>query len=663
MSNDQKLISAILAEPENDTHRLIYADWCEAHEDPQRAALIRAQCEHALLEPDSHRAQALQWQIDGLLARHGDRWRAELPSIPAVEWTEFERGLVCAVSVPNYTTLLLHEAQIRAAAPTHTATVKLLEERTDKAGSVPWLQTLRVVAARSNQVLERGSALHALEALELIDVGEYDMIDWLKRCKDDTSIKRFVLRGSHTIGRAFLELLSEGPVSKAPLEELVLGTGFIDYNSGYFDDPTLGSKGAQALAKSAGLGRLKRLDLDRQRIGDEGLEQLLRSGHLQNLETLDIRGGEISALPEFKELPQSGAPFIEIALSGNPIKGEGLSALLRWPRCHRLRTLALDTCEIDAQGARALTDSPCWSTLRKLDLNRNPLGLDGAFVLAGASPPPQLHTLQLSDCDLTKESGSALSSIPWFSRLLHLDLSRNKMDSGLVLQALEGGAIQNLQLTDSALDASSLHRLAALFAQLVHLDLSSNPIKEALPALLQHPAPQLQSLNLSDCELTGHELAPAQTEDHFPALFELNLSGNPLDDAGLNTIIRRSAHLHTLRLRRCGLENSAELLDTPELKNLSVLDLRSNAFEEQELIALVQSPKLERVRLMLSPVNAWSFSNDSRKILESRFGAQWIYGSDDEDSAPPEYPPGDDPSIDDYLPGDMGPFSDGDIPF
>lgn len=52
---ERSLLSAILATPDDDLPRLVYADWLEEHDDPLRAELIRLQCE---IDADPEPAQA-----------------------------------------------------------------------------------------------------------------------------------------------------------------------------------------------------------------------------------------------------------------------------------------------------------------------------------------------------------------------------------------------------------------------------------------------------------------------------------------------------------------------------------------------------------------------------------------------------------------------------
>jgi uncharacterized protein (TIGR02996 family) len=47
MSDRQAFLDAIIAELDNDTVRLVYADWLEEHGEPERAEFIRVQCELA----------------------------------------------------------------------------------------------------------------------------------------------------------------------------------------------------------------------------------------------------------------------------------------------------------------------------------------------------------------------------------------------------------------------------------------------------------------------------------------------------------------------------------------------------------------------------------------------------------------------------------------
>src|SRR5215216_6655639 len=99
------LLAAIIAHPDEDTPRLMYADWLDENGDPARAEFIRLQCaaaerEHTAFvnhdDPDGRRMSALQVQMQA-------RWLAEMPLIHGVHWVGFRRGFP-AIHVTSPTT-------------------------------------------------------------------------------------------------------------------------------------------------------------------------------------------------------------------------------------------------------------------------------------------------------------------------------------------------------------------------------------------------------------------------------------------------------------------------------------------------------------------------------------------------------------------------------
>ncbi|MBV9124085.1 MAG: TIGR02996 domain-containing protein, partial [Planctomycetes bacterium] len=91
MTNEAAFLQAILAEPEEDLLRLLFADWLEEQGDP-RADFIRVQCALArLAEEDPRRNELLQQQRD-LWALHGEEWARPLAGL--VRKYCFRRGFV-----------------------------------------------------------------------------------------------------------------------------------------------------------------------------------------------------------------------------------------------------------------------------------------------------------------------------------------------------------------------------------------------------------------------------------------------------------------------------------------------------------------------------------------------------------------------------------------
>jgi len=68
MTERAALIAAVCQHPHDDTPRLIFADWCEEHGEPDRAAFIRAQIELSRIE-------GLRCAVDGTLCDGYEKWR------------------------------------------------------------------------------------------------------------------------------------------------------------------------------------------------------------------------------------------------------------------------------------------------------------------------------------------------------------------------------------------------------------------------------------------------------------------------------------------------------------------------------------------------------------------------------------------------------------
>src|SRR5690349_5354630 len=91
------LLAAVLADPEDDAPRLVYADWLDENGQPERAAFIRLQVEAARLPGFDPCRDVLGRRAVRLFDRHGADWVAELPRLDGITWAGFERGFPRAV--------------------------------------------------------------------------------------------------------------------------------------------------------------------------------------------------------------------------------------------------------------------------------------------------------------------------------------------------------------------------------------------------------------------------------------------------------------------------------------------------------------------------------------------------------------------------------------
>src|SRR5262245_48641373 len=98
MSSDRAFLADILANPDDDAPRLVYADWLEEHGDPIRAGFIHLQIEHARLPTHDPRRREMVEREKAMLAEHAAAWRSDLPAWTRREVCWFRRGFVAQVS-------------------------------------------------------------------------------------------------------------------------------------------------------------------------------------------------------------------------------------------------------------------------------------------------------------------------------------------------------------------------------------------------------------------------------------------------------------------------------------------------------------------------------------------------------------------------------------
>jgi uncharacterized protein (TIGR02996 family) len=99
MNDGDALLAAILADPDDDIPRLVYADWLQENGDEARAEFIRLQCELERCESGSSRHLELRRSAARLLIRHRNQWLMELPRSVRGAHYHFRRGFVQVVEV------------------------------------------------------------------------------------------------------------------------------------------------------------------------------------------------------------------------------------------------------------------------------------------------------------------------------------------------------------------------------------------------------------------------------------------------------------------------------------------------------------------------------------------------------------------------------------
>ncbi|AWM36596.1 hypothetical protein GobsT_55890 [Gemmata obscuriglobus] len=412
MSDRAALLSAICAQPEEDTPRLAFADWLD---------------EHAGTFPipaDAHaRARFIRDDI-GMSARpecDPERLRWELIEKPRRE----------------------QEPWIRV---THTPEV-LTPER---AGGVlkrgfPWWVRLRPseLLANADRVLPQVPG-------GVLTFANPDA-HWAALARSPHLGRLAGLHIRQTqLSPAALQLLVESPHA--------VGIGWFSAGS-----DGLTSAALPVLTRSEFLARLTRLDLDgRQWAGGAFVNSFAQVAHPVRLRELGLAESGLSGAHLQRLLTSFAAEGLErLALAVNPIGRAGHEAVALLP-LDRLRKLDLSETAPGAEGLRWLSTSLTLSRLERLGYRRNHVSSALAAELAACHEVSNLRVLDLAYNPIGNAGSAALFRSPHFAGLLYLNLSYCMVGDEGVRALLESpllGTLVLLDLTGSPASAEVLERL------------------------------------------------------------------------------------------------------------------------------------------------------------------------------------------------------------
>jgi uncharacterized protein (TIGR02996 family) len=226
MSGQDDFLTAVLERPDDDTLRLVYADWLQERGDP-RAEFIRVQIALASAAPDDPQVNTLQSYERDLLAEHSQNWCVLLGLEP--EQCVFRRGFVEAVEIHAGQFLKAPEKVLQAAPVRRVHFLHATNHIRELAGC-HWLEKISTLDLSGNAIRDDGAA--ALAASPHL-----------------TNLATLNLSGC--------EIHAEGAVH---------------------------------LADTVFLSHLQELQLAGCGIGADGLRAILRSRGLQRVTALDVRG-------------------------------------------------------------------------------------------------------------------------------------------------------------------------------------------------------------------------------------------------------------------------------------------------------------------------------------------------------------------------------------
>ena len=143
MTDEEALLAAICASPDEDTPRLAFADYLDeqgGEANVARAAFIRIQCELARLPANATEAIAARQTEMDLWAAHRREWKQRIPDIPGINWRGYDRGFLTTIDAEQMSLFVRHANELFAVAPVQN--VRILHANPNTTGAIVGLQRL-----------------------------------------------------------------------------------------------------------------------------------------------------------------------------------------------------------------------------------------------------------------------------------------------------------------------------------------------------------------------------------------------------------------------------------------------------------------------------------------------------------------------------------------
>ncbi len=539
MTESDALYRAILAQPEEDTPRLVYADWLQENDRPEEAEFIRIGC-RLQAESPAHpeytewlaRKEELTFQLGthnpgpkpvlagGLKVASGEDW-----------WRISNRGF------PRY---LEYDADLRFG----LKPIKAVAAGLTKAFAVlpsRWF-VMRWVTANQLAHFLRCPVVEQIDTLTLqLRVGDVPHDDAARLLSSATHLRN--LRGASL---AF-DIGEDGALALAASENL----GRMQWLK--LQSSALTPAAVRALAAAPWFRNLRSLRLDD--LSPDAFDELSRSSPFPHLHTLEL-GGTLSAFPPavWRRITQSKAfPQLTRLVLGSTGLGIGGAESLSRPLEFRLTSLDLSWNALSNDGAEWLAQAPWFDSLRWLTLRGNMIGPTGAKALLGSRKLAALQHLDVSYNPVGVGGLRAIAGNPALRGLIALNLSCRSFDNGPLntkhfqdfFTRMNMPELRNLSLFGRPVGGRAVRLLTQeKFQNLTRLNLRGCRLTDnAVSALLQsRTMDNLIELDLSDNGLS-EGVKPLTNTQNLPKLAKCYLSGNPIPNSLLKQLTKRAGVL------------------------------------------------------------------------------------------------------------------------
>jgi len=452
MSDEAALLAAIFAHPEEDTPRLVYADWLDEQggkANAERAEYIRLECELAQIDEDdisretSARQKVLSARSNEIEERYRKAWGAALvgrkgPLRGRGCFFHFRRGFPGNAYAPADRLIAEGDTLFSVAPITELDVTDVAPDNLEPLLERPWMANVRhlTLSGTYNDDDPRPDWSELADCPHLCNLNYL----WLARGQlPKAGGARIAARNPFPRLRRFM--LSEND-SDACIAGLFGGPAFGQLEEVYFHKCGMGNAAVKVLARSPGLAGVRKLSLPNQPLSVAAIRSMLAGRYWANLRELTLWACEL---------------------------GDAEARALAKAAPTQLRVLNLSMNSIGPRGIAALAASPILNRLEVLELSDSPIGDRGIESLLGALRSRNLRRLDLGDCGIGPEGAKALAGCPALAGLLHLTLYSNAIGAEGALALADSPHLGNLEfLMPGGVRGKARKRLKAKFGDRVH---------------------------------------------------------------------------------------------------------------------------------------------------------------------------------------------------
>jgi len=509
MSNDierSALMRTICESPDDDTPRLVFADWLQEHGEDERAEFIRLQCQLASMKEWDESYHSVRLRVHAIGTRCQEQWDSECWDVSPIRITESGHRII-----PRYA----------SGFPAH-------------------------VHLRPESFIRHHEWLFAETPIRSVTVLVYlSVFPQLLQCEGLRKLSRLVL-------------LASSRMWDRPMEEFAQSNKLGNLRSLAFPGWRLSPESVRSLMRLPILTQLESLDLARhQELDDTCMEQLSNAPELRSLQRFAMNSNNISS-EGFSTLLRS--PMLKsvrhLDWRDNWHLDDEVASSKEWNQFRHLESLNLSDCRLGAKGCVSLGESGVFDSLQSLNLRKNSLHELTPERLAKCFRGSRFRSLDLSGCYLDRHTVYSLTKSSGASELSQLCIDGNQLGDREWIHILEelpnlrqlsitGDEITNSGwLEVSRLSPTNIEFLSieaanfcpatvravlsgTVFPKLVSLRLSLSVPKAGpvIDAIAREPAcSRLLEFAVVDTEIPGFALETLAGSPHLGQLCNLELS-------------------------------------------------------------------------------------------------------------------------------------------